>query len=87
MVLGMDWLGSLGPLQIDFSTPHLYFTHYGSQITFHDTNKLLHNHITLTHIYHLLHANVISSLHLLTFQQTLILTPSFANYPYVATLN
>ena len=68
MVLGMDWLRFLGPLQADFSIPHLSFNHKGFPITLHGTTKLLHTHASPNHICQLLHNNAVASIHLLTFQ-------------------
>jgi len=66
VVLGMDWLHSLGSLMADFSKPQISFTHNGLPITLHDTPKLLRRQSSFTHLCHLLHTNEISSLHLIT---------------------
>jgi len=67
MVIGMDWLRSLGPLQDYFSIPHISFNHKGFSITLHDIYKFLHNHASPNHICQLLHNNIVASIHL-TFQ-------------------
>lgn len=72
----MDWLHSLGLLQADFSTPQLSLTHNGSPITLHGTTKPSPNHVSYTHIFHLLHIDVIASLYLLIFQHIPLPTPS-----------
>ena len=63
VVLGMDWLCSLGPLMDDFSKPQLFFTHNGLPITLHDATNMLCSQASFTHFCHMLHINVIS-LHL-----------------------
>jgi len=84
--LGMDWLHFLGPLQAGFSTPSTF--HHGYPITSHGTTKLSPNHVSYTHICHLLHIDVIASLHLLTFQHIPSSTPSITqnHHPYILTL-
>jgi len=79
VVIGMDWLRSLRPLQIDFSTPQLSFSHNGSQIALHGSTKLLYSQASFTHLCHYLHTDVITSLHLLTVNQ--VSTPKLTTNP------
>jgi len=62
VVLGMDWLHSLGPLMADFSKLQLSFTHNGLPITLHNTTNLLHSQASFTHLCHKSFILYISSL-------------------------
>jgi len=79
LMLSLVWIG-LGPLQADFSTPHLSFIHNDSPITLNGTTHLLRNQASFTHLCHLLHTDVIASLHLLTVQP--LSSPSLPTNPF-----
>ncbi|PNX96205.1 Ty3/gypsy retrotransposon protein, partial [Trifolium pratense] len=70
VVLGMEWLRTLGPLTADFSIPKLSFQHHDTNITLTGDPKSLPIPSTYHQLCHLVHTKSIASLHLLTFQPT-----------------
>jgi hypothetical protein len=79
MVLGMEWLRTLGPLAADFSIPKISFKHNDTDITIAGDPKTLRTLSTYHHLCHLVQTNSIASIHLLTFQPT--------NTPELTTVN
>ncbi|XP_058742349.1 uncharacterized protein LOC131614818 [Vicia villosa] len=70
IVLGMEWLRTLGPLMADFSIPKLSFTYNDNDITITGDSKTLPTPSSFHQICHLLHNDSIASLHLLICQPT-----------------
>ncbi|XP_058776595.1 uncharacterized protein LOC131650912 [Vicia villosa] len=68
VVLGMEWLRTLGPLMADFSIPKISFTYQNHDITITGDPKILPTHSTYNQFCHLLHTDSIASLHLLLYQ-------------------
>jgi len=62
----------LGPIQADFSTPQLSFTHGLSTVTLKGTIDTKPHPTSFHQLSHFIHTNAIGSFHILTFQ----LTPS-----------
>jgi hypothetical protein len=79
VVLGMEWLRTLGPLAADFSIPKISFKHNDTDITIAGDPKTLPTLSTDHHLCHLVQTNSIASIHLLTFQPT--------NTPELTTVN
>ncbi|KAL4587069.1 hypothetical protein LXL04_011719 [Taraxacum kok-saghyz] len=69
VVLGLQWLGSLGPITADFSIPQLTFTHQQQPITL--TGEPLASPTTPSNLHHLLQTHSIASMHTLLFEPTL----------------
>lgn len=70
VVLGMEWLRTLGPLQADFSIPSITFLHQNTTITLQGDSNNHPTPTTFHQLCHLLHTDSIASLHLLTFHPT-----------------
>jgi hypothetical protein len=70
VVLGLKWLGTLGPILADFSIPSLSFTHENLTITLHGDTPSQPTPSTFHHICHLLHTDYVASMHLLTCTPT-----------------
>lgn len=66
VVLGMEWLKSLGPIGADFSVPSISFSHHNTTITLTGEQLSHPTQSTYHHIRHLIHTDSIASLHLLT---------------------
>lgn len=70
VVLGLDWLSTLGPISADFATSSLSFKYHNAPITLtanHSANAHLSSYNTLQH---LSHTNSIASCHLLSIIPT-----------------
>jgi len=70
VVLGMEWLRTLGPLQADFCIPSISFSHGNQTITLQGDPPTSPTHTTLHQFCQLLHQDSIASLHLLTILPT-----------------
>ncbi|XP_058767801.1 uncharacterized protein LOC131641513 [Vicia villosa] len=68
VVLGMEWLRTLGPLMADFSIPKISFSYQNHDITITGDPKILPTPSTYNQLCHLLHTDSIASLHLLLYQ-------------------
>lgn len=79
VVLGMEWLETLGPITANFSIPSISFLHNNSTITLQADLSTQPTPSTFHHICHLLHTNSIPSMHLLTCKYQTIKPP---NHPY-----
>jgi hypothetical protein len=66
VVLGMQWLRTLGKIDADFSFPVISFVHQNTVVTLQGVNNNMPSPSTLHHISHLLHTHSIASMHLLT---------------------
>ncbi|KAL4570350.1 hypothetical protein LXL04_026002 [Taraxacum kok-saghyz] len=65
-VLDMQWLGSLGPIQADFSVPQITFTHHHKTITL--AREHLARTATPSSIHHLFQKQSVASMHTLLFE-------------------
>ncbi|XP_058726761.1 uncharacterized protein LOC131598148 [Vicia villosa] len=72
VVLGMEWLRTLGPLMADFSIPKISFTHNNTTTTITGDPKTHISPSSYNQFCHLLHTDSIASLHLLLYQPTTI---------------
>ncbi|GKB94316.1 ty3-gypsy retrotransposon protein [Tanacetum coccineum] len=80
VVLGMQWLGSLGPIVADFSIPQISFQHKGSNITL--SGEPLSSLVSPSTIHHLMQKEAVASMHTLIFQHTSPSeTPIFNTHP------
>ena len=69
VVLGMEWLETLGPISADFSIPSLSFLHENSTVILQGNTTSQPAPSTFHHIFHLHHDSVASML-LLTYNPT-----------------
>lgn len=67
VVLGMEWLQTLGPIAADFAVPSISFVHNNNTITLQNDLSTQPSPSTFHHICHLVHTNSIASMHLLTY--------------------
>ncbi|XP_058757747.1 uncharacterized protein LOC131631003 [Vicia villosa] len=70
VVLGMEWLRTLGPLVADFSIPKISFSHNNNDITITGDPKSLPTHSSYNQLCHLLDTDSVASIHLLLYQPT-----------------
>ncbi|XP_058788145.1 uncharacterized protein LOC131662390 [Vicia villosa] len=70
VVLGMEWLRTLGPILADFSIPKLSFTYNNKEITITGDSKTSPTPSSYNQLCQLLHTDSVASIHLLIFQQT-----------------
>lgn len=70
VVLGMEWLETLGTISADFSIPSLSFIYDNSIVTLHGNTTNLPAPSTFHHICHLLHQDSVASMHLLSYNPT-----------------
>ncbi|MCH83462.1 hypothetical protein A2U01_0004284 [Trifolium medium] len=75
VVLGMEWLRTLGPINADFSIPSITFSHKDTPITLKGEPKACPTLTTYNQLCQLIHTNSIASFHLLTFQNPTIPEP------------
>jgi len=68
VVLGMAWLETLGPINADFKISSMTFQHNNEPITLKGNPKPLPTQSTFHRVCHLVHTNVVASLHLLSFE-------------------
>jgi hypothetical protein len=68
VVLGIEWLCTLGPIQADFSIPSLTFNHVDGPITLQGDRNIHPTQSTYPQLCQMLHTNLVASFHLLTFQ-------------------
>lgn len=68
VMLGMEWLRTLGPLSADFSIPKLSFIHNQQPITLTGNSTNNPTPSTYTQFFHLIQTNSVASIHLLMFQ-------------------
>ncbi|XP_058761394.1 uncharacterized protein LOC131634786 [Vicia villosa] len=68
VVLGMEWLRTLGPLMADFSIPKISFTHNNNNITITGDNQTLIQPSSYNNFCHLIQNDSIASIHLLLYQ-------------------
>ncbi|XP_058733853.1 uncharacterized protein LOC131605523 [Vicia villosa] len=68
VVLGMEWLRTLGPIVADFSIPEISFTYESKQITIQGDATQTPSPSTFTQLCHLLHTDSVASMHLLIYQ-------------------
>ena len=68
VVLGIDWLSTLGSIQADFSIPNIDFTHNNQQITLQASTSPTPSATTYHQFCHYLSNNSIASLHLLSVE-------------------
>lgn len=66
VVLGMQWLGSLGPIVADFSVPQMSFQHKGHTITL--SSEPISTPVTPSTLHHLMQKGSIASMHTIIFQ-------------------
>ena len=66
VVLGIEWLRTLGPIQADFAIPSMAFTHLNKQITLTATNPPTPTQGTYHQLCHNISNHTITSLHLLS---------------------
>ncbi|GJS54526.1 ty3-gypsy retrotransposon protein [Tanacetum coccineum] len=78
VVLGMSWLGSLGPILADFSVPKISFQSNGSTITL--MGEPLSTPASPSTIQHLMQKEAIASMHTLIFQYETSSTSSRSPY-------
>ncbi|XP_058726191.1 uncharacterized protein LOC131597514 [Vicia villosa] len=88
VVLGMEWLRTLGPLITDFSIPKISFTFNNNEITISGDPKPIPSHSSYNQFCQLLHSDSIASLHLLIYQPTPenFLSPDPPNFHSLDTL-
>ncbi|GJW91287.1 hypothetical protein Tco_0168840 [Tanacetum coccineum] len=87
VVLGMSWLGSLGPILADFSVPKISFQSNGSTITL--MGEPLSTPASPSTIQHLMQKEAIASMHTLIFQyetSLLVETPTPPEDPHIQNL-
>ena len=70
VVLGMEWLKTLGPILADFSIPSLSFLYDNNNITLQGDTSNRPTPSTFHHICHMLHTDSIVSLHIITYAPT-----------------
>ena len=75
VVLGIEWLSTLGSIQADFSIPSIAFTHNQQHITLQASNSTALSTTTYHQFCHYLSTNSIASLHLLLVEPTNSPTP------------
>ena len=66
VVIGIEWLCTLGPIQPDFAIPSMAFTHLNKQITLTATNPPTPTQDTYHQLCHNISIHTIASLHLLS---------------------
>lgn len=69
VVLSMQWLRTLGPIQVVFSVPSITFQHQDIPITLKGDSSTHPTQSTFHQFHHLILTNSISSLHLMIIQQ------------------
>lgn len=69
VVIGMEWLCTLGPLFAYFSIPKIYLTHKEKKVTITGDPKTSPTQSTYNQLCHLLNTDSIASMHLLLYQQ------------------
>ncbi|KAL4592716.1 hypothetical protein LXL04_005719 [Taraxacum kok-saghyz] len=74
LVLGLQWLGSLGPITADFSVPTLIFQHHRQSITL--TGEPAAVPASASTLHHLLQQHSIASMHALLFEPTAVVPPA-----------
>nr|GEY67279.1 reverse transcriptase [Tanacetum cinerariifolium] len=80
VVLGMQWLGSLSHIVVDFSIPQISFQHKGNNITL--SGEPLASLVSPSTIHHLMQKEAVASMHTLIFQHTSPSeTPIFKTHP------
>jgi hypothetical protein len=67
VVLGIEWLRTLGPIVADFAVPTMSFSHNKAQISLKGDPLTLPTPSTYTQFCHLIQTDAMASLHLLTF--------------------
>jgi len=72
VVLGMEWLQTLGPINADFSIPKISFTHDSITVTLTGDPKQNPTQSTYTQLRHLMNTDSIALIHLLTIIPTSI---------------
>ncbi|XP_058757342.1 uncharacterized protein LOC131630580 [Vicia villosa] len=70
VVLGMEWLRTLGPIVADFSIPEISFTYEDKNLTIQGDTNQTPTPSTFTQLCHLLHTDSVASMHLLIYQPT-----------------
>jgi hypothetical protein len=70
VILGMEWLQTLGPLHVDFSIPKISFSHESITVTLTGDPKQNPTPSTYTQFCHLMNTDSIASIHLLTVTPT-----------------
>lgn len=68
VVLGIEWLDTLGPIQANFATPSITFTHHNETLTIYGDTTSYPKTATYHQICHMLTTNSIASLHLLSIE-------------------
>lgn len=81
VVLGMEWLRSLGPLLAYFSIPKISFTYNNNDITIIGDNQTLISLSSNNNFCHLLQTYSIASIHLLLYQLAQDQNESFQTNP------
>lgn len=76
VVLGLDWLSTLGPISANFATPSLSFIHQNTPITLAGTTTTTLQFSSYNTIQHLSHTNSIASCHLLSILPITLTTNS-----------
>jgi len=66
VILGIEWLRTLGPIKVDFSIPSIAFTHYNQQITLQATIQSTPTPTTYHQSCHYLSTISIASFHLIS---------------------
>lgn len=83
VVLGMEWLKTLGPISADFAVPSISFAYQNTTITLRGDTTTQPTQSSFHQICHLLHTNSIASMHLLTCSTT---TPTDTDPPNITHL-
>jgi hypothetical protein len=71
VVLGMEWLKTLGPIGANFSIPSISFSHNYTTITLTGEQTSHPTQSTYHFIRHLVHTDSIASLHIMTCSSTI----------------
>ena len=69
VVLGVQWLQTLGPFVSDYTVPSMQFKHNGNLITLHGSNSSLPTPATFHQFTRQLHNNAIATCHSITLLQ------------------
>jgi len=69
VVLGVQWLQTLGPFVSDYTVPSMQFQHNGNFITLHGSNSSLPTPTTFHQFTGQLHNNTITTCHSITMLQ------------------
>ena len=68
MVLGIEWLRTLAPIQVDFSILSITFTHLNKQITLKATITPTPTQANYHQFFQILSINTMTSLHFLSIE-------------------